>query len=85
MRLVLYCRIVVVNYSFTGIPGCLGFEQEVLLVAWTRLGGCCLVCSPILRSRRFQFLEIRSLDYQATGSGTKRRVFGHCGYSVETG
>ena len=29
---------VIVNYSFTGIPGCLKFELEVMFVAWTRLG-----------------------------------------------
>ena len=33
-------------------------------MAWTRLGGCCLVCSPILRSSPFQILQFRSLDYQ---------------------
>ena len=61
---VLYCSIVIVNYSFTGISGCLEFELEVSLVAWIRLGGCCLVYSPILRSRRSQILGFRSLDYQ---------------------
>ena len=49
---VLYRSIVIVNYSFTGISGCLEFELEVLLVAWIPLGGCCLVYRPILRSRR---------------------------------
>ena len=43
MSPVLYCSIVIVNYSFTGISGCLEFELEVSLVAWIRLGGCCLV------------------------------------------
>ena len=33
-------------------------------MAWIRLGGCCLVCSPILRSRCFQILRFRSLHYQ---------------------
>ena len=61
---VLYCSVVIVNYSFTGISGCLEFELEVSLVAWIRLGGCCLVYSPILRSRRSQILGFRSLDYQ---------------------
>ena len=61
---VLYCSIVIVNYSFTGISGCLEFELEVSLVAWIRLGGCCLVYSPILRSCRSQILGFRSLDYQ---------------------
>ena len=54
----------IVNYSFTGISDCLEFELEISLVAWTRLGGCCLVYSPILRSRRFQILGDRFLDYQ---------------------
>ena len=64
MSPVLYCSVVIVNYSFTGISGCLEFELEVSLVAWIRLGGCCLVYSPILRSRRSQILGFRSLDYQ---------------------
>ena len=64
MSPILYCSIVIVNYSFTGISGCLEFELEVSLVAWIRLGGCCLVYSPILRSRRSQILGFRSLDYQ---------------------
>ena len=64
MSPVLYCSIVIVNYSFTGISGCLEFELEVSFVAWIRLGGCCLVYSPILRSRRSQILGFRSLDYQ---------------------
>ena len=54
----------IVNYSFTGISGCLEFELEVSLVAWIRLGGCCLVYSPILRSRRFRIFGFRSLHYQ---------------------
>ena len=33
-------------------------------MAWIRLGGCCLVYSPILRSRRFQILGFRFLHYQ---------------------
>ena len=33
-------------------------------MAWIRLGGCCLVYSPILRSRRSQILGFQSLDYQ---------------------
>ena len=61
---VLCCSIVIVNYSFIVISGCLEFELEVSLAAWTRLGGCCLVYSPILRSRRSQILGFRSLDYQ---------------------
>ena len=64
MSPVLYCSIVIVNYSFTGISGCLEFELEVSLVAWIRLGGCCLLYSPILRSRRSQILGFRSLHYQ---------------------
>ena len=54
----------IVNYSFTDISGCLEFELEVLLVAWIRLGGCCLVYSPILRSLCSKILGFRSLDYQ---------------------
>ena len=33
-------------------------------MAWIRLGGCCVVYSPILRSRRSKILGFRSLDYQ---------------------
>ena len=33
-------------------------------MAWIRLGGCCLVYSSILRSRRSQILGFRFLDYQ---------------------
>ena len=33
-------------------------------MAWTRLGGCCRVYSPLLRSRRFRILGVRFLDCQ---------------------